>query len=241
MKGEITELEFDSAAPIEEVKQKIFAEKGYEVNSQKLIHRGKSLENGRTLQEYQIVEGDTLILMVSKPTTKSTTTGGNEMDIENPAPQVAPQQPVQGQTQPANPARPAPAQAQQQPAGGAQAGLPFGMTQAQVDERINDLIAITGTDRDQALAALRAAFFDVNTAANFVFEGIPPHLVGGGAGGAGVGAGAGAGGLPQDGGEDDGEDGGLNDPANAQAIQELNQLVSNPAFQQLRQQARANP
>jgi hypothetical protein len=57
-----------------------------------------------------------------------------------------------------------------QNAGPANIGGPFGLNPAMVEDRINDLIAITGADREQAILALRASFFDVNTAANYVFE-----------------------------------------------------------------------
>ena len=49
------------------------------------------------------------------------------------------------------------------------------MTAEQLEDRVNELISITGAEREQAIAALRAAFFDVNMAANYVFEGIPAH------------------------------------------------------------------
>jgi UV excision repair protein RAD23 len=113
------------------------------------------------------------------------------------------------------------------------------MTNDQLEERINELIGITGAEREQAINALRAAFFDVNMAANYVFEGIPAHAqLGGGApaphGGAGIQP-------PQgfEGDEEGGED--INNPEAQQALAELQQLVANPAFQQLRAQARANP
>jgi hypothetical protein len=60
------------------VKKALFESKQIEVDSQKLIHRGKALDNAKTLGEYEIKDGDTLIVMVSKvghisyqPTTKS--------------------------------------------------------------------------------------------------------------------------------------------------------------------------
>lgn len=41
-------------------------QKGHEVNLQKLIHRGRALENGKTLGDYTIGDGESMILMVSK-------------------------------------------------------------------------------------------------------------------------------------------------------------------------------
>lgn len=140
-----------------------------------------------------------------------------------PAQPSPPSQPVQPPVhiQPAQPSQPA------QPQQGA--NLPFGMTEDQLEDKINELISITGADRDQAVTALRAAFFDVNMAANYVFEGIPAN----------------AGQQPQGGPQDDLEDPNAaelaNNPEAQAAMAELQQLVSNPAFQQLRAQARANP
>lgn len=230
-------------------------QKGIEVSLQKLIHRGRALDNAKTLGDYTIGDGESMILMVSKvkqclisqlPTATllapQAVTGTFllmcRMDVENPQQAqpiqpAQPQQPSQPMSQPiqAQPAQPSqPAQPQQ---GGS--NLPFGMTEDQLDDRINELISITGADREQAITALRAAFFDVNMAANYVFEGIPanagqhqaPHGGQAGAGGAGF---------------DDGAEGELaNNPEAQAAMAELHQLVSNPAFQQLRAQARANP
>eukprot|EP01019_Chilodonella_uncinata_P003787 GABU01004672.1.p2 GENE.GABU01004672.1~~GABU01004672.1.p2 ORF type:complete len:167 (-),score=52.46 GABU01004672.1:324-764(-) len=109
------------------------------------------------------------------------------------------------------------------------------MTQEQLEGKINDVIAFTGADREQAVAALRAAFFDVNTAVNYVFEGIPANLAAGGAPAqpqAGAGANVGA---NQDGDDDDAA---LGDD---QAMQEIQALMQNPQFQAVRQQILANP
>lgn len=166
------------------------------------------------------------------------------MDIERP-----PQHPFPAQPAPARPQQVAapqpqvqPHQPAHQPAQPHAAGhaLPFGMTQEQLEDKIEQLMGITGTDRDQAIAALRAAFFDVNTAVNYVFEGIPANA--GPAGGLGN-APAPANPGPAFGGFPEAEDGGdepvdINQEA---AIQELQQIMSNPAFQQIRAQARQNP
>src|SRR3990167_9361722 len=105
------------------------------------------------------------------------------MDVESPAQPAnnqaapAPAQQFGGyqQDDPPGSLPRAPAQAQ---AGANAGGLPFGMTQDQREGKITDVISFTGTDREQAVAALRAAFFDVNTAVNYVFEGIPANLGG---------------------------------------------------------------
>jgi uncharacterized ubiquitin-like protein YukD len=48
------------------LKQKIHGEKGIEIDQQKLIHRGRALENNKTLADYTIADGESLILMVVK-------------------------------------------------------------------------------------------------------------------------------------------------------------------------------
>lgn len=153
------------------------------------------------------------------------------MDIEPPAP-------AQPQSYGQQPSNPVPQVHPGQPAPAHQnipQGLPFGMSQEQLDAQIENLIGITGTDREQALAALRAAYFDLNTAVNFVFEGIPQANNGFG-GGAPIQQ-YGDQGVPDDGDDYQGAD----NPEANQGILELQQLMSNPAFQQIRAQARANP
>lgn len=170
------------------------------------------------------------------------------MDIERPPQPLAPAQqaPLRPQAfpapQPHVPAQPF-AQPPAQPQHAAGHALPFGMTQEQLEDKIEQLMGITGTDRDQAIAALRAAYFDVNMAVNYVFEGLPANPA------PGAGAGAGFGGAPAPanpgyppagyGDEELGEE--PLDPNQEAAIQEFQQMMSNPAFRQIQAQARANP
>ena len=51
---------------IVDVKQKLNAEKGFEVAQQKLILRGKNAEDNVTLQDLGVKEGDFMVVMVSK-------------------------------------------------------------------------------------------------------------------------------------------------------------------------------
>ena len=55
-----------------ELKEKIAKEHGHAVDQQKLISSGKILENEQPLSHYGLKEGDFVVLMVTKPSQKST-------------------------------------------------------------------------------------------------------------------------------------------------------------------------
>jgi hypothetical protein len=66
VKGGMTDLMVSPNCSITDLKQKIFELKNIEVDSQKLICRGKHLTNDKNLSDYKIKENDCIILMTLK-------------------------------------------------------------------------------------------------------------------------------------------------------------------------------
>lgn len=66
IKGDSESIEVPEHCSVIELKAIIMSSLGHSVSSQKLLYRGKILEDSKTLEEYRITSGDTLILMVVK-------------------------------------------------------------------------------------------------------------------------------------------------------------------------------
>ena len=66
IKGDSESIEVPDQCSVIELKAIIMSSLGHRVSSQKLLYRGKILEDSKSLEEYRITSGDTLILMVVK-------------------------------------------------------------------------------------------------------------------------------------------------------------------------------
>lgn len=153
LRGDKHQIEVESTMTVAEVKQVISQQLGHDPALQKLISSGKILEDAKTITEYNINDGDTLVIMVNKP-----------------KPVAVPQ-----------PARPAPQPQPQAPASEVSTGPPASfssehastlVTGEAYDDAITRIVEM-GFERDQVQKAMRAAFNNPDRAIEYLFSGIP--------------------------------------------------------------------
>jgi len=161
LKQEKYEIEIDGQETVSKLKELIEERHQIDRNWQILIFSGKVLDNDKTIESYKIEEKDFLVLMVKKPAETS------EKKVNAPQPaQPAPAQPAPAQPAPAGTPEP-----QLQPSQAPQASL------VTIDEAAITKLADMGFPRDQAEAALRAAFGIADRAVDYLFNGIPDNLI----------------------------------------------------------------
>ena len=66
MKGETYPIECESSWTIAQIKAEVFKLLSVEAESQKLIYKGKHLEDAKTLGELGVNNDDSLVLMIMK-------------------------------------------------------------------------------------------------------------------------------------------------------------------------------
>ncbi|KAI9657068.1 MAG: hypothetical protein M1821_003234 [Bathelium mastoideum] len=172
-------IEAEPSETIANVKNKIASEKGWESSQQKLIYSGKILQDGNTVESYNIEEKGFIVCMVSKP---------------KPAPAAAPSAaepstPAQTSSTPSAPAAPAAppstantnAPATPSPAPSGTAGAPgfndpsaLAMGGAR-DAAIADMESM-GFDRADIDRAMRAAYSNPDRAVEYLLNGIPENI-----------------------------------------------------------------
>ncbi|KAF2085828.1 UV excision repair protein Rad23 [Saccharata proteae CBS 121410] len=180
-------IEAEPSDTIADVKTKINAEKGWEVEKQKLIYSGKILQDEKTVESYNIEEKGFIVCMVSKPKAQP---AASKAEPSTPAPAAA-------QT-PSAPAAPAPASTSSTANAPATPSPAPAAPQSTESIRFNDPSALAmGPEREAAIAnmesmgfpraeverAMRAAYFNPDRAVDYLLTGIPESALREGPGG----------------------------------------------------------
>ncbi|XP_047314213.1 ubiquitin receptor RAD23c-like isoform X2 [Impatiens glandulifera] len=187
LKGTHFEVEVKPEDKIADVKKSIESVQGagvYPAAQQMLIHQGKVLKDGTTLEENQVAENSFVVVMLSKtktPTAESSAlTTAPTIKTSAPVPPAAPQPPTASSTA----SSPAPAAAAAAPAtlvtagsesdvyGQAASNLVAGTNLEGTIQQILDMGGGTW-DRETVLRALRAAFNNPERAIEYLYSGIP--------------------------------------------------------------------
>ncbi|XP_071703220.1 ubiquitin receptor RAD23d-like isoform X1 [Rutidosis leptorrhynchoides] len=169
LKGTHFEIEVKPEDTVADVKKNIESVQGdvYPAAQQMLIHQGKVLKDGTTLEENKVAENSFIVIMLSK--TKAPSGEGSTTPTAPKAPQtsVAPPAPA-AVTQAAPPAVTESENVYDQAASNVVAGGTLGGT-------IQHLLDMGGGiwDRDTVVRALRAAFNNPERAVEYLYSGIP--------------------------------------------------------------------
>jgi len=166
LKGEAFDVEVEPGDTVQDLKAKVAALKPeLPASQQKLVFSGKVLQDGATLSDSGIKDGDFLVIMVAKP---------------KPAPGAAPSAASSAAPAAAAPAAPAPAPAlapagavAPAPAGAAPAA---GMAGGPPPEATIAMLCDMGFPRSMVEQCLRAAFNNPDRAVEYLMSGVPPHL-----------------------------------------------------------------
>ncbi|KAG0664735.1 UV excision repair protein rad23 [Maudiozyma exigua] len=183
-KKEKITLDLDLSISVLDAKNELAQNQSCESNQIKLIFSGKVLQDGKTLTESGLKDGDQVIMMISKkkstvtkvtepqstvtPATTETTTNTESTDATAPVTT----EPVTTTTATATAATNEPATTEGSNEDASSTGFVVGTQRNETIERIMEM----GYEREQAERALRAAFNNPDRAVEYLLMGIPEHL-----------------------------------------------------------------
>ncbi|KAH0827836.1 hypothetical protein J3R83DRAFT_3462 [Lanmaoa asiatica] len=179
LQQKVFQIDVDSDDTVGKLKEKIFEAHGHSVDTQKLIYSGRVLPDDKTVASYEIKEKDFLVLMVAKPkpnfATPATSTSSTSA-----APVAAPPpaQPATSAAPEVAPAPPAPSPPTASAPTSAAQGTPSDtfLTGAALQGTIQNMMEM-GFERDQVVRALKASYNNPERAVEYLFSGIPEHVV----------------------------------------------------------------
>lgn len=235
-------IECESTDTVRSIKEKIAAtnlKDKYEADAVKLIFSGKILEDDKTLQSYSI-NGESFLVVVKQtppkpssaaaPAANPSSSSAAPTNVQQPTPAAASASAVPAQQQQQQPAQSQPTQASgTAPTGGASDSFLSAETREKALRELTDM----GFERAQAELALRASFYHVERAAEYLITGeIPSFNEGQGS------SQGGAPGQPSSGGSESSVGSRRTGGGGAEDLSELSQ---NPQFLALRQLIQQNP
>lgn len=179
LKGNQFDVEVDPSSTVAQLKQQIEEEQKIEANTQKLVAIGKVMDDAKTVADYNLKEGDFIVVMITKPK--------KEKAKPTPAPQPAPTPVATSTTAPApvpsSATAPAPVPSHtsmphpsaglgsgSSSGSGGDAGILRGEALENTLREMQDM----GFAKEECMRALRAAYYNPDRAVDYLLNGIPP-------------------------------------------------------------------
>ncbi|KAG9316587.1 ubiquitin-related domain-containing protein [Chiua virens] len=181
LQQKVFQIDADAEDTVATLKGKISEAHGHPVESQKLIYSGRVLLDSKTVAECDIKEKDFLVLMVAKPKPNfapAPSVSAVPADVPPPAQSAVPAAPevAPAPSAPNPPSAPAPAPAAASTTQTTGSGPASFLSGDVLQSTIQNMMEM-GFERDAVVRALRASFNNPERAVEYLFNGIPEHLL----------------------------------------------------------------